>query len=57
MNLFINENIKPDPNSNSIPSKKDKIPISLNEWIKTEPSTRAIELIRHVLTTDTRMTV
>lgn len=58
MNLFINENIKPDATTtttNPIPLNNNKKPLELNEWLKTESSTRAIQLIRHILTKDTRM--
>jgi hypothetical protein len=51
MNLFINENIKPGDNKNLISSNNT---YDLNQWIQTEPSTRAIQLIRHLLTNDTR---
>jgi hypothetical protein len=57
MNLFINDNLKPGAKLNSNPSKSDKNLLSLDEWLKTEPSTRAVELVRHILTTDTRMTI
>jgi hypothetical protein len=55
MNLFINENIKPGASNNSIPSNSKKVPCDLNQWLTTEPATRAIQLIRHILTSDTRM--
>ncbi len=52
MNLFINENIKPGAQIHSISSNSNTC--DLQEWIQTEPSTRAIELIRHILLNDTR---
>jgi len=55
MNLFINENIKPGDKINS--SSSNNKTCNLNEWIKTEPSTRAIQLIRHILINDTRRTI
>ncbi len=55
MNLFINENVEPGASINSIPSNSNKIPCDLSQWLTTEPTTRAIQLIRHILTSDTRM--
>ena len=57
MNLFINENVKPGTSTNSIPSNSNKNLCDLNNWIKTEPTTRAIQLIRHMLTSDTRINI
>jgi len=54
MNLFINENIKPGDNRNRISSNNNNNTYNLNQWIQTEPSTRAIQLIRHLLINDTR---
>jgi len=54
MNLFINENIKPGDNRNRISSSNNNNTYNLNQWIQTEPSTRAIQLIRHLLINDTR---
>jgi hypothetical protein len=55
MNRYINENIKPGEHnqSSSILPKTNKI--TLNEWIKTQSNTNAIQLIHHILTNDTRM--
>ncbi len=57
MNRFINENIKPGEHiqtssSSTLPKMN---PITLNEWIKTQSNTNAIQLIRHILINDTRM--
>ncbi len=52
LNRFINENIKPGEKSSLILPKTN--PITLNEWIKTESNTNAMQLIRHLLTNDTR---
>lgn len=51
LNLFINENIKSGDKINSISSNKT---YDLNQWIQSEPSTRAKQLIHHILTNDTR---
>ncbi len=54
---FINENIKPGTpieKSLNLP-KTNKTKITLNDWIKTETNTNAVQLIRHILTNDTRI--
>jgi hypothetical protein len=56
MNRYINENIKPGEQTSSAsssPANKTN-QISLNQWIQTEPNTNAMQLIRHILTNDTR---
>ncbi len=61
MNRFINENIKPGKPiqaSSTLPKTnktKSITKITLNDWIKTGTNTNAIQLIRHLLTNDTRM--
>lgn len=56
MNRFINENIKPGEHTDkSSKLSKTPTPIMLKDWIKTETNTNAIQLIRHLLTNDTRM--
>ncbi len=57
MNRFINDNIKPGTpieKSLNLP-KTNKTKITLNDWIKTETNTNAVQLIRHILTNDTRI--
>jgi hypothetical protein len=53
MNRYINENIKPNDQTASSPARHINH-ISLNEWIQIESNTNAMQLIRHVLTKDTR---
>ncbi len=53
MNRYINENLKPGEQTSSSHSHKIN-QISLNQWIQTEPNTNAMQLIRHILTNDTR---
>lgn len=66
MNVFINEDIKPDKNkrvssklrtsaSSSLSTTKKNL--NVNEWMKTQPNTNAVQLIRHVLSNNTCMKI
>jgi hypothetical protein len=56
---FSKKNKRKNVKSTDIPceptNSKSNPQINLNEWLTTQPSTNAIQLIRHMLTNDTRM--
>ena len=59
MNRFINENRKPgEKNPASLTPTTTSVvtlpPMALEEWIKTEPSTNATQLLQHILNSDAR---
>lgn len=61
MNRFINENIKPDEATAKASTTSTTVvnargPKNLNDWLAEQSNTNAKQLIRHILTNDTRRT-
>lgn len=55
LNLFINGTAEINHANKSIVPKRNNNSMTVKKWIKTEPATRAMQLVRHILPKDTRI--